>query len=207
MELIRNWVMTIMSVIIFVTFVEIIIPNGKSKKYINVVVGLLIIVVILNPLLHIFREGINFSDTVVQASNEIEYMTTKSRVENVQYHQETLVLDIYKNNIIDQMKNRIEKTTPYVVTSIDLEIETKEEEFGTIKGLEVYLETRDSIVKTADNIEPVKINVNIGKNDSIETQGMASNENLKKDLSSFYDLAEENINIYIYNNKNTSEED
>lgn len=208
MEVIKNWVVTIMSVIIFITFVEIIIPSGKSKKYINVVVGLLIIVVILNPLLHIFREGVNFSDTVVQASNQIEYVTTVNRVENMQYHQEALVLEIYKNNLASQMKNRIEKTTPYIVKNIELDIEKESKDFGLIKGVELYLEHQGTSAKSSKGIEPVRVDVSLNKNSSVQTLSQASNEGraIKNDFSSFYNLSEENINIYIYNKK-TSEED
>lgn len=209
MELVRNWIITIVSVIIFVTFIEIIIPDGKSKKYINVVIGLLIIVVILSPLLHIFREGINLSDTVVQASNDLESFTTKSRVENIQYHQEELVLEIYRKNLEDQMINRIERTTEFIVGSISLDINTKSDNFGTIDNIEIYLNERGSTTKTSSEIEPIVVEVNLkNHNQSAETKAMTNHESrsIKYDFSSFYNIPEENINIYIQHKK-TSEED
>ncbi|MDR5658195.1 stage III sporulation protein AF [Serpentinicella sp. ANB-PHB4] len=212
MEFLRNWIITIISVIIFVTFIEIIIPNNKNKKYINVVVGLLIIVVILNPVMHIYNRGLNFSDTVVQASNELETITTHSRVKNLESNQDQLIIDIYKSNLIEQMKNRIKQTTEFTPKEIVLEIYKDNENFGLIKSIELYLVEdliNTSPKKDSNDIETVNIDINLNKKQEVEREGkILSNkksQSIKTDLSEFYNLPEENINIYI-KNKNTSEE-
>ena len=50
MSLIYGYIKTILYIFIFITFVMIIVPNEKFKKYISFVLGVLLILVIIGPL-------------------------------------------------------------------------------------------------------------------------------------------------------------
>jgi len=57
METIKNIVITLVTVLIFISAVEIMSPNNKMKKYIKFILGLILISVILNPILQFISNG------------------------------------------------------------------------------------------------------------------------------------------------------
>lgn len=56
-ETLRNIVITLVTMLIFISAVELILPNNKMKKYISFVLGLILITVILNPILQLISNG------------------------------------------------------------------------------------------------------------------------------------------------------
>ncbi len=64
METLKKFVMTLVTVLIFMSAVEIIAPS-KMKKYIKFVLGLILITIILNPILQFIEGGEkNFTDVI-----------------------------------------------------------------------------------------------------------------------------------------------
>lgn len=56
-ETIKNIVITIVTMLIFISAVEIISPNNKMKNYIKFILGLILISVILNPIIKFISNG------------------------------------------------------------------------------------------------------------------------------------------------------
>lgn len=50
MEIIREWVKNIFIIIVAISFVEILLPHGNMKKYLNFIFSLIIMAIILSPL-------------------------------------------------------------------------------------------------------------------------------------------------------------
>lgn len=210
MDIIREWIITIVSVIIFITFLEILIPNSNNKRYINVVVGLLIMIVILKPLIYFMEEEMNLGEKILQTSNYLEYETTKKRVSNNDYFQTEAVIQLYKQYLREQMKNRLENMTDYLVADIQLVIDDKEEDgFGVIQEIDIIFENLSQISKTTamekGETRDIKIDVSLSKNNNtVETQSIWINneeELIKDDFSIYYNLPRDNINIYILKDK------
>lgn len=113
MEFLREWIITIISTIIFITFVEILVSNSNHKRYIDMVVGFLIVIVILNPLTNIINGEIDFEEGIIKTSNELELATAKNRAINVKSNHTEVTMKLYKDKISEQLKNRIEENTKY----------------------------------------------------------------------------------------------
>ncbi len=56
-ENLKNFVTTLVTMLIFISAVELISPNNKMKKYIKFILGLILITVILNPILQFISNG------------------------------------------------------------------------------------------------------------------------------------------------------
>ncbi|WP_238915998.1 stage III sporulation protein AF [Clostridium sp. YIM B02555] len=56
-DVLKNIVITIVTVLIFISAVEIMVPNNKMKKYVNFVLGLILIAVILSPIVKFLSNG------------------------------------------------------------------------------------------------------------------------------------------------------
>ncbi len=211
MEFLREWIITIISTIIFITFVEILVPNSNHKRYIDMVVGFLIVIVILNPLTNIINEEINFEEGIIKTSNELELATAKNRAINVKSNNTEVTMKLYKDKISKQLKNRIEENTKYLVEEVIVQIEddTESVNFGLINSFNITLKESAKNKKNEDfietKIEPVQINISIDKksNNTVEANSILINNEtdlIKDDISDFYNIDRENINVHI--NKN-----
>lgn len=56
-DTLKNIVITLVTILIFISAVELISPNNKMKKYIQFILGLILITVILNPVLQFISNG------------------------------------------------------------------------------------------------------------------------------------------------------
>ncbi|KAB3537379.1 stage III sporulation protein AF [Alkaliphilus pronyensis] len=204
MDLFRQWIIRILSVIIFVTFVDIILPNSNYRRYINVVVGLLVMLIILKPLMGLMSEGMALGDGILKNNNEIQLKTTQNRVNNLQLNNNESIIMLYKNNLKSQMQNRIEKQLGFKVHDIHLEIEEENDNFGAINGLTIILDENKEEQYLNEEIEEVEVNVSISEdsNKFKSNSIMLGNEGeeIKKDFSSFYEISEEKISISVLKN-------
>lgn len=205
MALIKEWIITIISVIIFATFMEILIPNSDYKRYVNVVIGFLFVIVILTPLTKFIGGEIDLKGEILKTSNQLELSTSQDRINNIQHSNEETILILYKNKISKQIKNHIEHATEYIVSEVIPEVEnnSKSTEFGSIKGVSIILGKKIRNTEHISGIvEPVQINISMDRknNNTVEADGIfISNEDdiIKKSISNLYNIPKDNINIYI----------
>ncbi|MFW5648552.1 MAG: stage III sporulation protein AF [Candidatus Alkaliphilus sp. MAG34] len=205
MTFIREWVVTIISVIIFVTFVEILIPSSNYKRYINVVIGFLLMTVILTPLTKFIKGQINLGDGVFKTSSQLELLTAKNRINSIQYDNNEAVVKLYKSKISEQIKNYIEYSTEYIVDEILVEVEddNNSPQFGSITNFNITLKEKMEDVKSGNKVvEPVQINISTGKNsnNTVEANSILINsreDSIKEEISNLYDVTEDNINIHV----------
>ena len=70
----KNWIISICTAVIFITAVEMIMPNNSFKKYSKFVLGLVLITILVNPIIKIFDKGFNMDEYTNEA---IKYMDDK----------------------------------------------------------------------------------------------------------------------------------
>lgn len=56
-DTLKNIVITLVTILIFISAVELISPNNKMKKYIQFILGLILVIAILNPILQFISNG------------------------------------------------------------------------------------------------------------------------------------------------------
>ena len=56
---VRYWLQDIIMVFVIITIVEILLPNSNMRKYINMVVGFLIILVMISPFVQLLNPNYN----------------------------------------------------------------------------------------------------------------------------------------------------
>src|SRR5699024_4310463 len=109
MSLIIQWVMQIVVFILIATIIELIIPDNAMKKYVNLVVGLILILIFAQPLLHLFK--IDMSSKLVEVESTLfeegdTFNQTESLLENqkkdIQAEQDAYILSKVKEQLIDE---------------------------------------------------------------------------------------------------------
>ena len=99
-----------------------ILPEGNSKKYIKVVIGIYVLFTIVSPVItKISGKEIQVSD-IIDLDEYIEEAKTASKTQNqMEIQNEDNILDIYVSGIKEDMKAKIEAKS-YVVNNINISV-------------------------------------------------------------------------------------
>ncbi|SHJ49094.1 stage III sporulation protein AF [Paramaledivibacter caminithermalis] len=197
-EDIKLWIKNIVMVIILVSFLDILIPDGKIKKYLNLILGFIVMIIILSPIIDFLNSNENLENEVFKISSKLdkkEYSFINSNIENKQVEQ---LSSLYKNRIKEDIVYRVESKYDVKVTKVNIELEnSKDGKFGEIKSLELSLADRNT--KLNENAIPiVKIDV-INNEQNTGTNNNSNEDNnidtdlrkkIKEDISNIYNLNE-----------------
>jgi stage III sporulation protein AF len=139
-EFIRQWIINIVGLVLFIVLIEILLPSGKIKRYVNLVTGTILILAILSPLAGVL--GKNMDITALEASNS--NILDKLQIENdsrlLEEEQMKQVVSVYREKIIGQLEQNaqeidgVEKAKADIIFNEDYKSDT----FGEIRR--VYLE-------------------------------------------------------------------
>lgn len=131
MEFFRNWTSEIVGVIVFYALCEIITPENDTKKYIKIILGMIVTVTLIKPI-----ENINFND-VKDTFLSYDKVLAYNQQENYNDMEKDKILKLYCKKIEDKIvKHLEEKFKIRVSASVKVHTE-KPERFGEIS--EIYL--------------------------------------------------------------------
>lgn len=106
MDLIINWVSQIIIFILLATIIDLLVPKGGMKKYIKFVIGLILILIFLQPIFHLFNIDIK------QAVNSSIFALMEEDSSNTQVE-----------NLIDLQKSEIESSaSAYILEQMAVQL-------------------------------------------------------------------------------------
>lgn len=187
MDFVSDWINGIIIAIIINTIVELIIPEGKNKKYIRTVMGIYVSFVIISPIITKVKNiDINLNDLINDYQSK-DY-SVQTSIDANRYIEDTYVSKI-KQDIEDKLLQK-----KYEVINSDVIIETEDNsKYGEILKIRLKIKNNNSNVKT---IEKIDINSKVTEDEKIEISE-AEEENLKEYLESIYGTKKEDIEIYV----------
>lgn len=204
MNYLTSWIQGIIVAVVIATIIEMILPDGNSKKYIKIVIGIYIIFNIITPIIDKFA-GTEFSlDSIIDIS---KYEQEKSLYEidtnKLENNNQSNVKEIYILNLKKDIKAKIEDKG-YMVNSVYVDVEDNDE--YTIKNIKLVVHKKESNKEENNqvnsiNVEKVNIQIEISNMESevdeTETNTLTSKEKeeIKKHISSTYEVNEKNIEI------------
>ena len=189
MEYIKSFIETLVTIIILFSAIELISPNNSMKKYIKFVLGLILIVVMLNPIIDFFTEG---EDKIVSTIKEYEGILstdteTSSDVAASNEVEEVFIENLNKNSATELA----EKFPDYkFVCDIDCNIDLNNFSYD-ISHAKISISTNK--IQEVEKIEKVEIS-----NDN-KTNSQAYSDDEQKILSyvsNMLGISEDKIEIY-----------
>lgn len=188
-QLVKSWIIEISTVVLFITAVEMLLPNNSLKKYSKFVLGLILMTVLINPLIKLFNN--NF-DIDVYSQSISNVMEDKSYEKNLNEYREKTVnstIENFQNNLDSIITEKLKKKFPSGKYTVCTKVNFNEKTNNfTIK--KINIEVKD---KRVTKIK--KVNITLGKkhiNSNEDTQYSDIKSYLKDELG-----IEENI-ITIY---------
>lgn len=209
-----TWTEAIIIAVIIATIIEMILPEGSSKKYIKVVIGVYILFTIVSPVITQFTgKSLAVSDFLDLGSyiNEVKEKETTQNL--LQENNAASIKDIYVGNLKADIQNKL-KGKGYIVTSILLEV--GDDENYTLHKISLSItkdedsEEEDSMAENSNTIVndiAIVNEINISISNTQTTTNMVGEEKIKTNLtssekkkikeylSSVYEINEKNIVI------------
>ena len=125
-----SWAEQVILAVIIATILELILPNSKNKKYVQMVIGVYVLFIIKN------KEKLVFSEIDLD-----KYITTSTKVEqsSMDARLEKIYLDELENNIKSKFKNA---GIEIIKCTIDAELDTTKKNAG-IHSIDVKVKNVD----------------------------------------------------------------
>lgn len=183
MEILKSWVINIATVIIFITAVEMIIPDNSIKKYAKFILGLILVSVILTPILELFNNAeekltdqiTNYEETLNENKGNTEELNEKLKSKKFKQNLE--------ENIQKLVKEKYEKND--CIANVDAEVDFKAMK---LKIKSVTVNVWDGSIKKVEKVE-------IGENKKQKAKSDKEND-IRNMLNKELDIPKETIEVY-----------
>lgn len=202
MEILKNLVMSIVTYYIVLSIVTTMVGKSSFKKYIDLFSGLIMIIIIINPVMKLFGAEQRLSLNLQK--NQL-YEVSKAESEDImsaELKQSDAVLKQYQDTIAKQvctvMKNHDFKATD-VKVEIDNELES--ETFGEVKKIEVNVkkgaDEESAEVSTVEQVEIPDIKIGTRKEIEKEVTDTLITKDAMLEIADMYGMEASQIQIQV----------
>lgn len=196
-KFINSWAQGIILAVIIATIIEIILPEGKNKKYVKTVIGVYILFTIIYPLINKFtKTNIN---TLIE--NTTKQMSTYQENNSLKIDTDKYIESTYKKKIEEDIRKRANEKN-LNITSLNVYIETEDENrYGMLNSLVMKAEKNETSKKNnnVNQIKEINISKNVQNNEIIENKDKTATEKeineFKEYINATYYLEKEKIHI------------
>jgi stage III sporulation protein AF len=165
-EFVKSWIINIIALVLFILLIEIIIPSGKTRKYINLVTGFLLIIAVINPFIKVLRGGVSLEEFQLAGSTELQKLEIKKSSELYKEQQMKQITSVYRQKVIKQLVKSAEETDGVAAAEADVIIneDYHSESFGEIKRAYIYIKPGEEGdgSKPVDSIKRVRVKLDTG---------------------------------------------
>lgn len=195
MDFIGNWAGELVVALIIVTIIEMLLPENKTKKYVKTVIGVYIIFCIISP----FINKEEFAVILKETEKNLEKIKIESQVSS-QLEGNSSIEALYIQEFEKDVIKKVEELG-YIVKqcSVVIEINALKDNAGIneiyLKIGKKKLEDNGNLNVEIKDIEKVEISINDQEVGNNKTEETSDTREVKKILSSYYEIGEEKIKI------------
>lgn len=194
-EFFRSWIMNIVTSIIFVILVEILITNDKFKKYVKLATGLVLMIIIINPIVTLINKNLSLDSLTIQNFNSFEQKDIQNQSSQLNDIKNAQITETFKQKLTEQVRDQILSINGIRDAEVSVKIDEnpKSKTFGKIHEIEITSIKLGQKLVDKKNIE--KVDVDISKREIQMSEDMI--QKVKEKLSNVYEISNEKIYIKI----------
>ncbi|NLL73705.1 MAG: stage III sporulation protein AF [Clostridiales bacterium] len=195
MEFVYEWVRNIVIYLILNTVIMNLLGSSSYKKYVSIVSGMILLLIVLSPFLKLLRmDGIMdyylnsniYNSEARDFKRELKLMEDKQRDE---------VFTDYKEKIKEQVEELISKDGLYIYDfDLVMNMDEDSEDFGHIKDIKI--EAGYEKYESAP-VQKISIDRIVISEKALQKIDSPEEIQIKNKLSDFYNMEQDNININI----------
>lgn len=169
---ISAWLKDIVVIFIIIFIAELIMPKGNMKRYIDLIIGLLIIIVIISPFARLINYDFNINNMV---DNYTKAENLEDNLENdYSMDQEEQIEKLFKEKLKNQIIYLIEESWEYKVADVYIELEKTKMDYEDIKSIKISLykekeekqKNNNEEIVSIEKVPKVEVNREKGEGDS-----------------------------------------
>lgn len=188
---ITAWVKGIVLILIFATFVELLLPNGSMLRFLKVIIGLFIILAILNPVAHFLSRSWDGGEAAIAAltpqggetADEVRLPGTQRR----------LAAAVYKQELAQQIRVLVTNTAGVADARVAVTVDEQGgPPYGRITGIAIFV--KPGVRENYGQVQRVTI--------ATRAEGAVRNKldevtvgKIRRSISEFYHLSPDIITI------------
>ncbi|AZB43535.1 stage III sporulation protein AF [Bacillus sp. FJAT-42376] len=165
MSFLTSWITNILLFILLAIVIDLLLPNSSMQKYAKMVIGLMLIVIILNPVFNLFSVDINKLISEFQINNLSQDEESKKLIESqkkeIQASQRAYILEQMAVQMKKDAGEDLEKSFHMNISSIDIHIQNGQEAIESskdVQSVDVFLSTASQKQQpSVEAITPVRI--------------------------------------------------
>ncbi|WP_142414869.1 stage III sporulation protein AF [Hathewaya massiliensis] len=192
MEMIKSWIINLCTIMIFITAVEMILPDNSIKKYAKYVLSLLIVLAMLTPILKIMTKGFNPSEVSKKADKYFEAQAYEKDMNKYKKKNIERTVEGFKEKLALECKESLNKSLKKEKFKVEIDADFNEKQ-RKIEINEIRVGFSEGSIS---KIKPV----NIGKDKEVEKQrGDSSDERInmiKNVIEKEFGIKREKILVY-----------
>jgi len=138
METLKNIVQNILIIILLTTLLEMLLPEGDMRRYVRLVMGLFVIMVVLNPVLALFHSGVNLDAVSFNSGQEGgDLAAAVARGRELGERQKVQALNGLQEKVNGQVMAlaRLNKSINVTDVKVEMVDDPKSPDFGQIKTI------------------------------------------------------------------------
>ncbi len=129
----KNWALSIVVVVFSITIISMLFPNGKTGKFIKSIFGLILIIVVLNPLTNLDLDNLSVD----------EFLATKDTILQNDY-----LTFIDENEIESHKKNCLKTLENMGIKNAQIDIDWENDKNFNLKITKVSINLRNAVIKS-----------------------------------------------------------
>ncbi|MCT4508170.1 MAG: stage III sporulation protein AF [Tepidibacter sp.] len=185
MNSIKQWISSILIAAFVINVIDILVPTGSFKKYINIVLNFIFIFIVITPVLNTVSKDIYIEDKILKQFNEFQYeynheLMSKSSID------EEEIMSNYDNYLKQSINMKLEESG-YQLT----DIETDED--GQKKLIIKDLKTSEN--SNNDTKEKIQLKENENYKQAFNELKDVEHKKVKEDLNKIFKISIEKIKI------------
>lgn len=205
MDTLRLMVKSILVIIMLAAFLEIVLPRSDMKRYVNLVIGLFVILAVLNPFLTLINQGLDLDvfDDVTAKNPDTESLIRIGK--EMAAEDRNKASRQYKEKLSRQIMGIAGMYQNTKTTGVDIEMveDPESESFGQINKIIIHTTNESSGVKsgsgggtsTGVEVNVNEINISTENPEKNHTASVDESRGLKDVIADFYGLNPEQIQI------------
>ena len=202
----KQWVINIVTLVLFIVMLEMLLPTGKMKKYVNLVTATILTIAIISPLVGLLGKNADFTALQISNSNILDKQQVESDRKLLEKEQMKQIVEVYRKKIIEQLEltakevEGVEQARADVIFNEDYNSNS----FGKIKRAYFEITTAETkgysskeggTLKTVTGVEQVRVG-EVKKSEVInEDCDPVLRKKLEERISQVFGINNENIII------------
>ncbi len=137
LDFIKEWTVNIVMLVLFIVIIEMLLPRGKMKKYVNLLTGTILIIVIIEPITGLFGKDFDFTASQTAAASNIDKKEIEKAGKLLEEEQLRQTIELYRSRVIEQIAQSAREVEGVKDAQADIIIneDHESEYFGEIKRI------------------------------------------------------------------------